>query len=226
MLARIRASLGRTAGRSAAEKLPFFTSQVSTNGNGRLDAEFELELEKVSGRMARVRSSEEVTAYLESLLPVDEDISVALSDGPLIDELRVAEWLQARHTPVVARPEEHAAMSSNEEYKRELLQCGIGITCADYALADTGTVVLLSGGEHHRLISLLPPVHVCLLPVERIVPSLPALLDHLSNESYSHHRPPHALTCITGPSRTADIEQQITTGVHGPKALHVLLYSN
>lgn len=222
MLARIRASLGRTVGRSAPEKLPLFAGQVSANGNGRLDAEFESEIEKVGGRIARVRSSEEVTAYLESLLPVDEKISVAISDGSLIDELRLGESL-ARKTRVVSWPE---VMSSLEDCKRELLGCGIGISCADYALADTGTVVLLSGGEHHRLVSLLPPVHVCLLPVERIVPSLPALLDHLSDQSYSQERPPHALTCITGPSRTADIEQQITTGVHGPKALHVLLYSN
>jgi L-lactate dehydrogenase complex protein LldG len=221
MLERIRASLGHTVRGSAPERLPVFLCQTSALDSQSLIAEFESESEKVGGQIAQVRSRDEVTAYLQGLLVTGDESSVAISDGFLIERLRLREWLLARKTHVVTWPEK----TSIDAYKRQLLQCGIGVTCADYALADTGTVVLLSGREHHRLISLLPPVHVCLLPTERILPNLPSLLDHVNDKSYSRERPPHALTCITGPSRTADIEQTITTGVHGPKALHVLLYS-
>lgn len=220
MLGRIRASLGRTVGRSAPERLPVFFMQTSAVDQQSLIVEFESENEKVGGNVAHVNSREDVTAYLQSLLATGDESSVSISDGFLIEELRLREWLEHR-TEVVT----WAETTSIEAYKRKLLQCGIGVTCADYALADTGTVVLLSGREHHRLASLLPPVHVCLLPTERIFPNLASLLDHISDATYSRERPPHALTCITGPSRTADIEQTITTGVHGPKALHVLLYS-
>ena len=220
MLTRIRASLGRTVGRSAPDRLPAFLMQTSDVDQQSLIVEFESENEKVGGKVAHVHSREDVTKYLESLL-VSGD-SVSISDGFLIEDLRLREWLLEHRTHVVTWPE----TTSIEEYKRKLLQCDTGVTCADYALADTGTVVLLSGREHHRLASLLPPVHVCLLPTDRILPNLTSLLDHISDESYSRERPPHALTCITGPSRTADIEQTITTGVHGPKALHVLLYSS
>lgn len=219
MLARIRASLGYAAKRSAPPRLPPFAGQTLVTDSEKLSVEFESEIERVGGQVARAHCSEQVTAYLEKLLPVPDE--VATSDGPLIKELHVREWLLSRKTRVVTWQE----MTSMDAYKRELLKCGVGITCADYGLADTGTLVLLSDREHHRLVSLLPPVHVCLLPIERIFASLMSLLDHLSDEFYARERPPQALTCITGPSRTADIEQTITTGVHGPKALHVLLYS-
>ena len=222
MLTRIRASLGRTVGRSEPKRLPVFLMQTSAVDPQSLKVEFESENEKVGGNVAHVNSREDVMAYLQNLLATGDESSVSISDGFLIEELRLREWLLERGTEIVT----WVATTSIEAYKRKLLQCGIGVTCADYALADTGTVVLLSGREHHRLASLLPPVHVCLLPTERIFPNLALLLDHISDASYSRERPPHALTCITGPSRTADIEQTITTGVHGPKALHVLLYSS
>lgn len=222
MLARIKASLGHAAKRPAPPRLTPFISQTPVVDSEKLSAEFESEIETVGGQVARVHSSQEVTTYLDRLLPVNDERSIAISDGSLLEELRLREWLLARTTRLVTWQEK----TSMEAYKRELLKCGVGVSCADYGLADTGTLVLLSGREHHRLVSLLPPVHVCLLPAERIFASLISLLDHLSADAYSHERPPHASTCITGPSRTADIEQTITTGVHGPKALHVFLYSN
>lgn len=221
MLTRIRVSLGQTARRSAPPRLPAFLMQTSEVDQQSLIVEFESENQKVGGNVAHVHSREEVTAHLQSLLATAGESPVSISDGFLIEELRLREWLLEHKTGVITWQE----TTSIAEYKGKLLQCGIGVTCADYALADTGTVVLLSGREHHRLASLLPPVHICLLPTDRIFPNLASLLDHISDESYSCERPPHALTCITGPSRTADIEQTITTGVHGPKALHVLLYS-
>jgi L-lactate dehydrogenase complex protein LldG len=94
----------------------------------------------------------------------------------------------------------------------------IGITGADYGLAATGTLVLLSGPEQDRVLSLLPPVHVAILPEDRLVVDLHALFERIRPEAL-----PSALLLITGPSRTADIEQTLTPGVHGPGIVHVVL---
>jgi L-lactate dehydrogenase complex protein LldG len=94
-----------------------------------------------------------------------------------------------------------------------------GITGADAGIAESGSLILRSGAGRPRLAALIPPVHVAVLSVGRIVRSLahylqmhPAALEGASN-----------LTIVTGPSRTGDIEQELNLGVHGPKQLHVIL---
>ena len=99
----------------------------------------------------------------------------------------------------------------------------IGITAVDYALADIGTLVLRSGAGRARSVSLLPPVHIALLKPEQIVPGLDDLFSLLGRDSDFGGRPDSALTFITGPSRTADIELTLVVGVHGPQELHVIL---
>ena len=96
---------------------------------------------------------------------------------------------------------------------------GIGITSADYALADTGTLVMLSSREEARLISLLPPVHLAIVPRGRILTGLDELLarEPLPVGSRS------SMVLITGPSRSADIEQFLVRGVHGPGEIHVVV---
>lgn len=92
-----------------------------------------------------------------------------------------------------------------------------GITGAAFGLAETGTLVVPSRGGG-RVTSLLPPVHVAILGEDRILPDLDALFARIRTEEL-----PAAVTLITGPSRTADIEQTLTPGVHGPGTVHVVL---
>jgi L-lactate dehydrogenase complex protein LldG len=101
----------------------------------------------------------------------------------------------------------------------ELGAVTVGVTGADAALADSGATVLVGGPGRSRLASLLPPVHVAILPVDRVLPDLatlfaerPGLLDEASN-----------VVCVAGPSRTADIEMTLSHGVHGPTHVHVVL---
>jgi L-lactate dehydrogenase complex protein LldG len=104
-------------------------------------------------------------------------------------------------------------------WRRAAIEADVGVTEADFALADTGTLVVRAGGDQPALASLLPSVHIALVARDRLLPNLDALLTALGT-------PPAlgtALTLITGPSRTADIEKKIVLGVHGPEALHVIL---
>jgi len=95
----------------------------------------------------------------------------------------------------------------------------LGITSADYAIAETGTLVVLSSAEEARMISLLPPVHLAILPSGRILTGLDelfALLPHPAEKTSS-------MVLITGPSRTADIEMTLIRKVHGPGEVHVVI---
>jgi L-lactate dehydrogenase complex protein LldG len=98
-------------------------------------------------------------------------------------------------------------------------QADIGITSASYALADTGTLVLLASGTEPRLVSLLPPVHVAVFPRSAILTGLDELLSVLPNPTEQTS----SMVLITGPSRTADIEQILVRGVHGPGAVHAVI---
>jgi L-lactate dehydrogenase complex protein LldG len=86
-----------------------------------------------------------------------------------------------------------------------------------YGLADTGSVVLAAGPEEPRARSLLPAVHVSVLREDRILPGLAELFERIGSEL------PSALAIVTGPSRSADIEQSLTIGVHGPGEEHIVL---
>jgi L-lactate dehydrogenase complex protein LldG len=91
------------------------------------------------------------------------------------------------------------------------------VSHAIYGLADTGSVVLAASPEEPRARSLLPFVHVSLLSAQRIIPGLTDLFEAVGSEL------PSALAIVTGPSRSADIEQKLVIGVHGPGDVHVVL---
>ena len=95
----------------------------------------------------------------------------------------------------------------------------MGITSADYALADTGTLVMLSSPREARMISLLPPAHIAVVPRARILTGLDELFSLLPNPAEATS----SMVLITGPSRTADIEQILVRGVHGPGVLSVVV---
>jgi L-lactate dehydrogenase complex protein LldG len=105
--------------------------------------------------------------------------------------------------------------------RAQLNQAVVGLTGALAGVADTGSLALLSGPGRPRSASLLPLVHIALLPIGRIVPTLAAFFATHSAQSLTDQH--SNLVFITGPSRTADIEMVITRGVHGPKRLEIVL---
>jgi len=98
---------------------------------------------------------------------------------------------------------------------REVAECDLGVTGADFALPETGTLGLRASIEQPRTISLLPRVHLALLRTTCLRADLHQVFEEAGRDGY--------LVFITGPSRTADIELTVTIGVHGPKRLCVIL---
>jgi L-lactate utilization protein LutC len=94
-----------------------------------------------------------------------------------------------------------------------------GLTGALAGLADTGSLVLAAGPGRSRMASLLPPVHIAILPADRVYATLPAFL--AANPGVAGGT--SNLVLVTGPSRTADIEMTLAHGVHGPREVHVIV---
>lgn len=95
----------------------------------------------------------------------------------------------------------------------------VGITGADYALADTGSLVIFTESGESRLLSLLPPCHVAVIGKSKLVASL----DDVFRLRPKPGDTSSAMVVITGPSRTADIEMRLVRGVHGPGEIHAVI---
>jgi L-lactate dehydrogenase complex protein LldG len=96
----------------------------------------------------------------------------------------------------------------------------LGITGAFCGIAETGTLVILSGAETPTATTLLPDTHVAVLRADRIVAGMEEAFALIARED---GRLPRAVNLISGPSRTGDIEQTIVLGAHGPFRVHILV---
>ncbi|MBE2235334.1 MAG: lactate utilization protein [Anaerolinea sp.] len=110
------------------------------------------------------------------------------------------------------------AGQENDDLRAFCAAADAGITGADALLAETGTVVISSGPGKSRLVPLLPPVHIALASTSSLTTDL------FTWTAARGQAMPSSLTLVSGPSKTADIEQTMAIGVHGPKRLIVILY--
>lgn len=183
-------------------------------------ATFTAACEAVGGRVSRAGSVDEIVAIIREHLGTDSagpgafaawDDEVIGVPG-VIDALIAAgaERLDARV---------HADAATRAEDMARLDRAAVGITGAHAALTDTGTVVLRHGVGRPRLVSLLPPVHVAVVPIARMFDTFASLIEAEPDLV----RGTANVVLVTGPSRTADIEMTLTRGVHGPRVLHVVL---
>lgn len=94
------------------------------------------------------------------------------------------------------------------------------ITIAYAGIAETGSLVLLSGADTPVTTNFLPDNYICILNQENLLDSMEALWVRMQNE---HRAMPRTINIVTGPSRTADVEQTIQMGAHGPRRVHVII---
>jgi L-lactate dehydrogenase complex protein LldG len=154
----------------------------------------------------------------------DHDAARALA--AIVDELRERNGARRIALSDAADVTRLARNIAAEEIKvcpstADLFNFDAGITSAQAAIAETGTLVLEAVAERHRLVSLLPPVHIAVVYSRNIVLTVGDALRQLHGDDPKQMS--RAITFITGPSRTADIELTLTVGVHGPKELHVIV---
>jgi L-lactate dehydrogenase complex protein LldG len=194
-----------------------------------LVARLQDELRAVGGQVVRVASVAEATAYVTQLAREYEATLVVRWEDALLELLEVDAALQAQGVDVsMASPplEDAAALANQRQNLRELLaRADIGLSGADYAIAETGTLALSALPGQMRGVSLLPPVHVAVLRPSQIVASMADCLAMLQDEGREdlQERLTSCVSFITGPSRTGDIELSLTVGVHGPGELHLVI---
>jgi len=202
ILESIRAALGRQAGQSAASlEEPRLRVVPSDDVAALFVSKFEL----LGGKAFRVQGAGEVAELVSGLLGGKRAVA---SNAPFL-----------RECGVTRLPQVESDFTNREQLRAACASAGMGITSADYVLADTGTLVMLSSQREARLISLLPPVHLAIFPRNRILTGLDELLTVLPNPAEQTS----SMVLITGPSRTADIEQILVRGVHGPGEIQAVM---
>jgi L-lactate dehydrogenase complex protein LldG len=193
----------------AYRREPLGTSPASVDRTAR----FQLEIERVGGKVSIAASLAEVHLSLraelafwsaERLVSWAADEFAGWNLEPLLGEAGC----------VCYRPE-------LTDFRTRAFKAHVGITTVDHAVVNTGTLALSAGPGRPRSVSLLPSVHLALVRESQLVDRIGTAF-----EAYlgSGKEPPSAVHFITGPSRTSDIENDLTIGVHGPAAVSVIVW--
>lgn len=219
MLSRVRASLRSAYLPGALPSLAPWTPQATRASRAELTARFSSALEAVGGEILLAASAAEAQRLVGELVARDGNGEVLIWPDdelplPLDGTVRAAGG-----RPI--RPHLSAEREARRADVRALDRPSLGITGALAALADTGSLALVSGPRRPLVASLTPLTHLALLPVDHILPDMATFM--AAHEATALAAASRNLVFITGPSRTADIEMIITRGVHGPKRLLVVL---
>lgn len=215
ILATIRAAVGTAARRDRASA-PEFSSRNSVEETSvELAGRFQSEITRIGGRFHNASNAESVCAYIEEVAEAAGARTIICSNPRVADEFGIANRLAARGIAFISDPSQSDIVTTAERAQ-------IGVTGVDYALAETGSLVLVARPGQPRSVSLLPPVHIALIRPEQIIRGFDELFD-LLRADFEATGVKSAVTFITGPSRTADIELKLVVGVHGPQQLHAVL---
>jgi L-lactate dehydrogenase complex protein LldG len=168
---------------------------------------FRQALEAVAGRCFDVQDEAGAAEVVRQIAEGRNSQRVAVSDSPLA----------GRVMNLAALPAEMLENAAAEA----LFDCDLGVTGAQWAVAETGTLVLESDAERHRLASLVPSAHVALVEARQVRQTLGEVLQAINERGAGGLS--RAVTFITGPSRTSDIELTLAIGVHGPAELYVVV---
>lgn len=205
ILQRVRAGVGRGA---AAERRAAAEAWIAGRKRGPqptlgadLAGRFLSKAESLASSVGRIAGRADLPAAVARFLAAGELGTAAV----IAQELADLDWAGSGLT-VAARP----AVDHDT----------VGITGCFCAIAETGTLLLLSGPQTPATVSLLPETHIALVDERRIVGTMEEAFALLRAE---HGRLPRALNFISGPSRTGDIEQTIVLGAHGPRRVHLLI---
>lgn len=204
ILHRIRTGLGRSAGQAVADPPPVRIRIPDVDMETRIACMRE-RIEALAGKTHRVAGPEEARQLVAAAVQGKRAVA---SNAPYLAECGIAD-LPGVRSGITDRAGLQAACAAAD----------IGITSADYVLADTGSLVMLASPREARLVSLLPPEHLAVVPRDRILTGLDELFSVLPCPAEQTS----SMVLITGPSRTADIEQILVRGVHGPGQITVVI---
>ncbi len=162
-----------------------------------------------------------------------DEKSVVVWQHPLIEGLNLAEALAPQKVPVyVTELGESEAGERSEEKAREhlrkhVIDAYIGITSADFCMADTASLVMRTRPGQARSVSLVPSIHVAVIYLDQIISDLKELYALLQWDSKAQAEGlTNCMTYISGPSKTADVEATMVQGAHGPREVYLYVIAD
>jgi L-lactate dehydrogenase complex protein LldG len=204
ILHRIRTALGRSAGQAVADPPPVRIRVPNVDMESRI-AWVRFRVEALAGKTHRAATPAEACAIVQDGVAGKTAVT---SNAPFLAECGIT-----------GLPGVRSGVTDREELRQLCATVDVGITSADYVLADTGTLVMIASPQEARMVSLLPPAHIAVVPIDRILTGLDELFTVLPRPAEQSS----SMVLITGPSRTADIEQILVRGVHGPGQITVVI---
>lgn len=217
-LARVRDAAQR--GRHYRVHLRPFPADAGYLGAGDdLVGRFAAEVSAVGGTAHVVDDLVAARKKMGEFLELSAARSALTWESPLLDRMGLAAMLGEQ----AIEHWSHSILAALEpsEQRHHMLDAGIGISGATWAVAETGSVVVASGPGTERLASLLPPFYVTVVEESQMLPDLFDLFARY--DAATGQELPSNLAFITSPSKTGDIELRLTTGVHGPGVWHVVV---
>ncbi len=182
--------------------------------------------ETAGWRVAVCETHEAAARYVADLAREIEAGSVVRSAHAAVERLGIERALEGSgvevRTMALDDADDAERQAQRGENRERMIGAGIGLTGVDYAIAETGSCVIVARQGASRLVSLLPPVHVAVVELGQVLPSLDELFT-LLRERFGEGDVESYMNIITGPSRSADIEYQLVTGVHGPGEVHMVI---
>lgn len=177
---------------------------------------FSAKLAEQTGVFYRTSDNAGILDILGEIVEQERLKSVMASEDALIMSLDLKSWGR-EHGLSVAFPHD---FKDRESFKDAVFnQAEAGITAADFAVAESGTIVIVHDKSNARLLSLAPILHIAVVRAENVVPVYETAIE----AAFSGGQRPSQICLITGPSMTGDIQGQMFKGMHGPRRLIVIL---
>lgn len=201
ILGDIRRILSRDANSPVASRPAIVPARTPGNQDEEIE-KFLGEAAALGCKTARLAPNQ-VAGALSDLVKRESVSQAVLWETERLRQLGIADELRLHNVAIIP----------HDADKNVMARADLGITEADFALPETGTLGLLSSSVKPRSVSLLPRVHLAIIHRRALRPDLHQVFAEAKAQRY--------LVLITGPSRTSDIELVVTVGVHGPQVLYI-----
>jgi L-lactate utilization protein LutC len=189
---------------------------MSQVDQGRIDS-FIAEARALQAYAVKVEGAERMRKGIVEALKREGCKSIVLGRSKIAEQTRLRNWISG----FGIRVEE---VDEAKDLKTLLSTADAGIAEAAAGISASGSLLELYDRDEQRLVSVLPPTHIAILPASKLVGTLEEASTYLLEWQRAHGpSAPTSATFITGPSRTADIEQTLILGVHGPHRLYIFI---
>ena len=182
----------------------------------------------INTAVVAVKSETDIIAYISNIIDDrnaewGEEKSIVAWNHPLVNSLGLANAMEPLGIPVYTLQSDSSA-EKEAVFRRQAETALVGVTSADFGIAETATLTMKTRAGQPLHVSLLPSIHIAVIRLEQILENLKELYTLLKWDPRQQDEGlTHTMTFISGPSKTADIEATLVHGAHGPRELVIFV---